>query len=210
MTSGKSDIIEALLRWDKALASGDESLSADAVSMLLEDEALEGDPVIFQAPRSLAALNVAIEAGVDLSRRNGYSATVLFEESLHDIEAFKAVADAFADKQLIDAADPDGLTALSCQVKYGSTDKARVLLERGASPNAVMRNPRYGGLETPVVQQAVMTQPLDPEADREEIAVTLLEMLSEFGLRVTADQRVALAQRVHGKQRLQAWMAQNL
>lgn len=201
-----TNTVEELLLWDACLLRGDETRIAAAFSALLDDTASDHDPLIFEAPRSAIALQRAIDAGVNLLRTRADGTKVLFEDGLHDAEAFAVVADVFARQGQIDAGNRDGMTALSSQVKFGALDKATILLEYGASANSVASNSRYGGQPLSVAQQAAMTMPSDPEVDRDTLSIKLLELLVSFDLALTPVLKEVLQRHADGKPKLFQWL----
>lgn len=201
-------LVDRLLAWEARLAEGDRSLDTWAVETLIEDARTAASPVMFYAPRGRVALELALAGGLDLTTRGPTGDTVLFQTDFYDTRAFECAADALAAKDAIDWVNAAGMTALSCQVKFAEVAKARILLERGASPNAVMRNARYGGAPLSVAQQAVLA--MSAEADAERLSEELLLLLKAHGLRVTLDEKAVLLVRCISKPRVASWIEQNL
>ncbi|MFB8344449.1 hypothetical protein ACWGNA_24620 [Brucella cytisi] len=55
----------------------------------------------------------------------------------------------------MDLADDEGITPLSSMIKFGHIEKARILLENGASVNTYAEIKRYGGAKLDIPAQAV-------------------------------------------------------
>lgn len=202
---------ELVQGWDDALAQDDHSTDASVLALLREGGFWGGLPITHWAPITGEGVRLALAAGVDFSQRGPDGETVLFMDGLHDDAAFTCLADHFADLGLIDAVDNEGLTALSAQVKFGQPGRARVLLERGASPNTVAHVARLGGAPLSVAMQAA--NPIiraDNQTETEMQSIALLTLLRDFGLSLSPTQKAELAARAASKPALRAWIEEQL
>lgn len=214
MTEARPDLIDALHAWEAALERGDHARDAWAMAVLKADAARGGTPVFFEVPRSLAGVTVALDGGVDLSRRDAEGATVLHQVDLYDAPTYAWVADALAPRLApeggVDVPDADGLSPLSIQVKFGQRDHARALLERGASPFSVARIRRYGLTPLSVAEQAVGAMAWGSEDDPQSLSIDLLQMLKAHGLRLSSEARGALQARAADRPAVARWITENL
>lgn len=201
-------MVEQLLEWDERLAQGDRSFDAEAVDLLRSAQPAEDDHILFHAPQSAPAVDLAQKAGVDFAVRRPGGETLLFETDLHDAGAYRLVAQHYAARDGIDWADADGITALSAQVKFGRLDNARTLLELGASPDHTATVARYSGAHVTVPMQAVSV--VCDNDDPQTTSIRLLTLLKAFGAHITPEHKSQLLERSAQKPQLTEWISVQL
>ena len=118
-------LLDHVLDWEARLPEEARAQDARVVAALAEDACTAALPLMFHAPRRRAALELSLTAGLDLTRRRANGDTVLFEPDLHDPDADRCLADAFAAKGSIDCVKENGMTALSAHVRSGSAGSIR-------------------------------------------------------------------------------------
>jgi ankyrin repeat protein len=94
-----------------------------------------------------------------------------------------------ADRTLASAFSAAGSTALHRSCYWGQTEVARLLLERGADPNAVTRD---SFLQIAPLGCAVATPDVPNPSDREDVVLELVRLLIASGATVNARRRDGL------------------
>jgi hypothetical protein len=181
--SSEFQTIQLLYAWEESFCAGDNHRNDWALQVLCDTEDNIEVPYVHHVPNSAKAFLFIIANGVDITKtdRNGY--TILFEDK-YDEETYRCIAEEFYRKKLIDKPSKTGMTALSAHIKRKNLPTARILLSLGASPYSVAIIERYGNSKLDVVQQAVYGD----EAD----CIRALELLKEFGLKISKDRKSAL------------------
>ena len=206
-----SDEKHALLNWEERFLAGDHSGDAFCVKLLIGD-AFDGDtPLLFQCVSSKPALQFLDAHGVNLLQRAADGSTLLMEKSLGvDDGAYRWLAQKFKASQAVDLADDEGFTPLSIMIKFGDLERARVLLECGASVDSHAEVRRHGGARLDIPTQAVHC--LAPAGvDAQAVGIAALTLLRDFGHHANpAQKQDLLARTAAHKPVLHAWIASNL
>jgi ankyrin repeat protein len=209
MTNYDFDTVDKLHEWEVDFLSGDHASDQWAVDVLAFGNDEDGVPLFFHAPRSLTALQFLNANGVDLVRPDADGQTLLWQDRV-ELDAFAWLADVFKSRRAIDLPDSEGMTALSALIKQGEIPKARLLLERGASPNSFATIARYGGSRLDIATQAIYAQGAPLDLTQEDAAIAALSLLKEFGLATSPEQKRDLAARAESKPRLLGWISANM
>lgn len=203
--------VDRLYAWDEKIANGDHSDDEWVIKTLKSGARIGNRLAVFDFPCSADAVAIALAAGVDFTVRTDSGETVLFGVSIfdYDLDAYKILAHHFADAGLIDAAEEEGLTALSVQVKMGREEEAEVLLSLGASPNTFGRIARYGYSRLDIPTQAINVMYREGD-DRDQLSIRLLALLKKYGLIVTPEQKAGMIKESRDRSVLKDWIAENL
>jgi len=206
-----SDKRHVLLNWEDRFLAGDHSTDAFCIEVLRNEVLDDETPLLFQCVSSKAALRFLDTHGVNLLQRAADGSTLLMEKSLGvDDGAYRWLAQKFQAGQAVDLADGEGFTPLSVMIKFGELDRARILLESGASVDAYAEVKRYGGARLDIATQAVNC--LAPAGvDAQTVSIAALALLRDFGHRASpAQKQDLLARTAAQKPVLHAWIASNL
>jgi ankyrin repeat protein len=209
MSNYNFDTVRRIYDWERAFLSGDRSTDQWAIDVLSSGTDEDGVPLIIHAPKSLRALEFLNRNGVDLLRPEPDGQTLLWDNRL-DLDAHSWLADLFLLHHAVDLPDSEGMTALSALIKQGELSRARILLERGASPNSFATIARYGGSRLSIAIQAVYASGTPLSLSQEDAAIAALSLLKEFGLSVSSDEKVGLTHICDAKTRLKSWIEANL
>jgi hypothetical protein len=204
------DTIRKLGEWESAFLSGDHASDRWALGVLSTGADEDGVPLFFHVPKNLPALQFLHENRVDLLTSDPDGQTFLWEGDGLELDTYAWLADVFQSRNAIDLPDDEGMTALSAHIKLGELPRARILLERGASPNTFATIARYGGSRLDIATQAVYASGTPLNLTQEDAAIGALSLLKEFGLTVSPDQKLDLIKRAKAKPRLSSWISGNL
>ena len=201
---------ERLSGWEEKFLAGDHSDDEWALEIFKTGERNFGDPVVFDAVSQLKTLIFLDQNDVDIFKRSADGSTILADNlERYDLQTYRWLAKKFAQKGAIDWAEEEGITPLSAKIKFGELEKARILLEHGASVNSFAQIARYGGARLDVGTQAVLCSPRTRSP--EDAAIEALKLLTEFGYGPTAAQKIHLLSRVSSdKPKLKKWLEINL
>lgn len=203
------DDISRLRRWDCASISQSDSENEWALTILKNGVDDEGTPALFFAPHSQLALSFAAQNGVNLVQQDADGYTLLHDATYYDLNAFEFLAEYYRHHNAIDMPETEGITPLSAHIKRGNLEYARVLLEKGASPNSFATIKRYGGTRLDLATQAINSI-ADEGEDQEDLAIKGLALLKKYGLSLLADQKQNLIDRVRDKTKIAQWISANL
>ena len=206
-----ADEKHVLLTWEEKFLAGDHSTDAFCVEVFRNEVLDDGAPLLFQCVSSKAALQFLDAGGVNLLQRAADGSTLLMEKSIGvDDGAYRWLAEKFQASQAVDLADDEGFTPLSIMIKFGELERARILLECGASVDAYAEVKRYGGASVDIATQAVHC--LAPAGSNAQAAsIAALTLLRDFGHRASpARKQDLLARTAAQKPVLHAWIASNL
>lgn len=198
-------------RWEDKFLEGDHSDDDWFLSQVQRDVRIHGMPLWFSAASTIEAFSFLRDKGIDLTEQDDTRSTVLMEpEKPFDIEVFRWLADEFSRKDAIDIAEEEGFTALSTKIKFGELEKARILLEKGASVTTFATVARYGGAKITIAHQAINCIPKGSYS-QEDTALEALKLLVEFGYSPDRDHSGHLLDAVpETKPRLRTWIDNNL
>jgi hypothetical protein len=203
--------LDRIARWEEKFLQGDHSDDAWLLALLHAETTEDRAPLLFRIASTIEAFQFLRDNGVNLIQRDDSGSTFLMEPELPlERDAYRWLADEFKARGAIDLADEEGFTALSGKIKFAEFDKARILLERGASVNSFATVARYGGARITVADQAVVCMPSD-NIPQESAAIAALQLLQEFGYRPDKDEvQQLLISVAEEKARLRDWISQNL
>lgn len=203
--------LERAERWEEKFLQGDHSDDDWFLTQVQRDVRIHGMPLWFSAASTIETFSFLRDMGIDLTEQDDTRSTVLMEpEKSFDIEVFRWLADEFARKDAIDIAEEEGFTALSTKIKFGELEKARILLERGASVTTFATVARYGHARIAIANQAINCIPID-NYSQEDTAIEALKLLVEFGYSPDIDHSGQLLDAVPEKKpRLRAWIDNNI
>lgn len=196
--------------WEDRHLSGDSSDDAWMVDLLRSGLKFNGRLALYEAASQKETFQFLQRMGVNLTQVNDDGASILFDYlRMFDLETYKWLAGEFAKLGVIDKPTLDGITALSSNIKSGELDRARILLEEGASVNSVARIRDYGGAELDIPTQAVLAMPM--EGNEEDVAIEALKLLREYGMKLSAAQKEHVTSRISDRKvALKTWVIQNL
>ncbi len=181
--SSEFQTIQLLYAWEESFCAGDNRGNDWALQVLRDTENTIEVPYVHHVPNSAEAFLFVIANGVDITKTDSDGETILFEDK-YDEETYRCIAAEFYRKKLIDEPNNIGMTALSAHIKRKNLLIARILLSFGASPYSVSIIERYGNSKLDVIQQAIYGD----EAD----CIRALELLKEFGLKISKRRKSAL------------------
>lgn len=126
-----------------------------------------------------------------------------------ELDAYRWLVEYFRLRNAVDLAEDEGITPLSSKIKSGHIEKARILLENGASVHTYAEIERYGGAKLDIPTQAVNCIP--PEgSNQQQTAIAGLKLLKDFGYKVTPEQKQMLLDRTMAqKPDVCAWIKSN-
>ncbi|SCB49803.1 ankyrin repeat domain-containing protein [Rhizobium multihospitium] len=200
-----------LRNWEEKFLAGDHSHDAFCVK-IFRDEILEDDtPILFQCVSNLSALKFLDDNDVNLLQRSSDGSTLLMEKIPEfETDAYRWLAEHFRLSKAVDLADDEGVTPLSSMIKFGHIEKARILLENGASVNTYAEIKRYGGAKLDIPTQAVNCITLG-QSDQQQTAIAALKLLKDFGYKATpAQKQVFLDRTMAQKPDVYEWIKSNL
>ncbi|MGV1832120.1 hypothetical protein [Agrobacterium vitis] len=203
--------LERLARWEEKFLRGDHSDDLWVLSQLKSETSVNDIPLLFRAAYSTEGFKFLAENGVNLLQKTNHGATLLIEsQGEFDVDTYRWLAQEFAKRDAIDLHDEEGFTALSSKIKFGDLDKARILLENGASIHTFATVARYGNKRRSIPQQAVICMPsggLDPQ----QVSIKALKLLQEFGYNPSKEEVSELLSGVsEHKPELRKWISENL
>ncbi len=203
--------LHILQNWEEMFLSGNHSNDEFCLNIfrneILEDET----PVLFSCVSNIAALKFLDLNGVNLLQRSVNGSTLLMEKTPEfEDDAYRWLVEKFKNHKALDLADDEGITPLSTMIKFGQLDKARILLENGASVDSYAEISRYGGSRLDIPTQAVNCVVLG-KSDNQDTAILALKLLRDFGYTANAEQKQALLERTKTqKPKVHEWISLNL
>ncbi|RON69738.1 ankyrin repeat domain-containing protein [Pseudomonas fluorescens] len=185
-----------------ALAGGDSSAMQRLLAHIKNGESYSDIPALFYVAENVETLDFLAENGVDFFQKSNLDGGSLLHRAAleSDDSVFAWVLDWYKAHNLIDTPDDAGVTTLSALLKLGPVERARRLIDAGASVDSVADN----GL-TPA-RQAVFHMGEDAQA------IEGLQILLAHGLTVGADEAAYLADAARSIERpvLAQWIEDNL
>ncbi|CAM5372771.1 hypothetical protein MAUB1S_06383 [Mycolicibacterium aubagnense] len=196
--------------WESKFLNGDHSDDNWFLEKIRSDSPENEDPLLFKSVSSIESLIFLEKNGINLLQRAQDGSTILMDnQDRFDTQAYRWLANYFRTHDAIDIAEEEGITPLASKIRFGEIDKARILLENGASIGAVAKITRYGGKELDIPTQAVLSNPIEGEA--EETAIQALKLLTEYGFKPNNVQKEHMLSRVgESKNNLRSWIEKNL
>ncbi|MGF6591820.1 hypothetical protein [Pseudomonas sp. 2835] len=184
------------------LVNGDNRAMQRLLAPIKNHESYNGIPVLFYVAENIQALEFLAAKGVDFLQNNSLGGNNLLHRVAleSDDSVFEWVLAWYSRNNRVDAANEDGLTVLSTLLKFGRADRAKRLIECGASLSSVANN----GL-TPARQTVVC---LEQEHD----ALEGLALLLSHGLTLSTAELAYLAHmaRAIDRHRLAQWIEDDL
>ncbi|UVM58068.1 hypothetical protein LOY37_10990 [Pseudomonas sp. B21-012] len=185
-----------------ALANGDNRAMQRLLAPIKNRESYDGTPVLFYVAENIQALEFLAANGVDFLQKNSLGGNNLLHRVSLDSDdpVFEWVLAWYSSNNSVDAASDDGFTVLSTLLKFGRADRAKRLIECGASLSSVANN----GL-TPARQTVICME-------QEHDALEGLALLLSHGLTLgTAElEHMAHMARAINRHRLAKWIEDDL
>ncbi|WP_320203321.1 ankyrin repeat domain-containing protein [Agrobacterium rosae] len=200
-----------LHNWEEMFLLGDHSNDEFCINVF-RNEIMDDDiPVLFSCISNIAALKFLDTNGVNLLQRSLDGSTLLMEKTPEfDDDAYRWLVEKFKNHKALDLADDEGITPLSTMIKFGQLDKARILLENGASVDSYAEISRYGGSRLDIPTQAINCVALG-KSDNQDTAISALKLLRDFGYTANAQQKQDFLERTKAqKPKVHEWISLNL
>lgn len=200
-----------LQNWEEAFLSGDHSNDEFCLNVFRNEIIDDEIPVLFNCVSNVAAIKFLDSNGVSLLQRSLDGSTLLMEKTpeFYD-DAYRWLVEKFRRHSAVDLADNEGITPLSTMIKFGHLNKARILLEHGASVNTYAGINRYGGSKVDLPTQAVNCI-VTGKSDNQDTAILALDLLKDFGYVLSSEQKRELLERTKIKKpKVHDWIASNL
>lgn len=200
-----------LQNWEEAFLSGDHSNDEFCLNVFRNEIIDDEIPVLFNCVSNVAAIKFLESNGVSLLQRSLDGSTLLMEKTPEfDDDAYRWLVEKFRRHSAVDLADNEGITPLSTMIKFGHLNKARILLEHGASVNTYAGINRYGGSKVDLPTQAVNCI-VTGKSDNQDTAILALDLLKDFGYVLSSEQKRELLERTKIKKpKVHDWIASNL
>jgi hypothetical protein len=174
--------------WEDKFLSGNHSEDDWFLEQLRTETKSFNFPLLFRTASQIETFAFLKANGFDLTQRDKNGSTLLMETHVpFDLPTYRWLADQFHDGYAIDLADNEGLTALSATIKRGQIEKARILLEHGASIHSFATVARYGNSKLDIPTQALNCHPSN-DSDPQDAPIEALSLLREFGFKPDEDQ----------------------
>jgi hypothetical protein len=196
--------------WEERFLKGNHHDDEWALDLFRREKKIDGEPVLFRAATHLKTLEYLKDKHINLLQRAEDGSTLLIDTlNLFDLPSYRWLANEFKQNNAIDFAEFEGITPLSSKIKFGELEKARILLENGASIKTEASIARYGGAKLGIPRQAVLSSSFGK--DPQLVAIEALKLLVEFGYDPDTQEVENLLSKIReDKPILRKWIEDNL